>query len=195
MITENTTDTTTETDFNPDSFLTVYFFRSKTWYGYIISALQWLIGSPWQSPNHVAIGYKDKLIELTTEGLDISEDTGAAYRLSTNVFRIQLNAAQAQDLLALVVSFQALNIYFSLPETVAFVWRVLWHTNRHFVYNRECDYGEIAEIISGRTAFFCPPLSCTTLVWQPLDDATVALDWRIFAPAFLEFYLDSLNKE
>lgn len=174
--------------------LTVYFFCSTTVFGKLVQVLQWLLGAPWNSPTHVAIGYKGKLIQLFTDGINVEEDTGAAYRLCSNVYTIRLDDEESVMLLSIVAAFKHLGIYFSLTSSVTWCWRVLTHSKRNcFEYDDELSYGEIMNVTNGKKAFFSPPISCTTFVWQAIANR-LPITWRVFAPAYLEQALDNLQE-
>lgn len=176
------------------TWMTIYFFRPTSPFGWLVQALQWLLGAPWSAPTHVAIGYKGKLIQLFTDGISVEEDTGAAYRLCHSHYSIELDNEESIMLLSMVTAFTHLEVFFSLPEAIYWCWRVLTHRNKKYLeYNDEISYGELQAVSSGRRVFFSPPVSCTSFVWQPLADR-LPIDWRVFAPAFLEQALEDLQE-
>lgn len=176
------------------TWMTVYFFRPTSPFGWLVQILQWILGAPWNAPTHVAVGYKGKLIQLFTDGLSVEEDTGAAYRLCDSHYTVELDTEESIMLLSMVTAFKNLGIFFSLTEAIYWCWRVLTNgKQQHFEYEDTLNYGEIQEVVSGKRVFYSPPISCTAFVWQPLSDR-IPMDWRIFAPAFLEQALDNLQE-
>ena len=178
-------------DFEAPETLNVYFFKpvQRSPFSRLVQGLQWLLGAPLSSPTHVAVGYKGNLYELTTEGLSVEPDTGAAYRLASNVITVPVGAEESLRLAALLKGFEDLGVYFSVLGCVNFVWRLLWLRKQFGIFDDDLGFNELVPVDSGHAFFYCPPVSCTTFVWHTLAD-DLEFDWRIFAPAFLEQALE-----